>query len=391
MKTLFRLVIVALVLLAGYFSWTQYRGEGDVVVPQTATVTRGTVQETVLASGVIEASQLVSVGARTSGQIEALVVSLGDEVAAGDLIAQIDDEDQQNDLLQAKADLANIEAQIAAKRANIKQAELTLARENSLHAQNYASQEDVEAAEATLEVYQAELDALNAQKASADVTVSTAQIALNRTQITAPMAGTVVAVVVDEGQTVNASTDTPTIVKLANLDKMIVKAEISEADVVHVAAGQKVSFTILGEPDAPFEAIVRDVEPAPSEIEDSDTIDTDEAIYYNGRLEVDNPDHKLRIGMTTEVSIVLDEAVDVLTVPSSALNSTPDGRYIVEIYDAETGEVRPQPVEVGLNNKVTAEIKSGLEEGDVVVTGGAVMSAPTSSSGGRMGPPPGMF
>ncbi len=391
MKTLFRLVIVALVLLAGYFGWTQYRGEGDAVVPQTATVTRGMVQETVLASGVIEASQLVSVGARTSGQIEELVVSLGDEVAAGDLIAQIDDEDQQNDLLQAQADLANIEAQIAAKKANIKQAELTLTRENSLHAQNYASQEDVEAAEAALEVYQAELDALNAQKASADVTVSTAQIALNRTQITAPMAGTVVAVVVDEGQTVNASTDTPTIVKLANLDKMIVKAEISEADVVHVAAGQKVSFTILGEPDAPFEAIVRDVEPAPSEIEDSDTIDTDEAIYYNGRLEVDNPDHKLRIGMTTEVSIVLDEAVDVLTVPSSALNSTPDGRYIVEIYDAETGEVRPQPVEVGLNNKVTAEIKSGLEEGDVVVTGGAVMSPPTSSSGGRMGPPRGMF
>ncbi|PZX12034.1 efflux RND transporter periplasmic adaptor subunit [Celeribacter halophilus] len=390
MKTLFRLVIVALVLLAGYFGWTQYHGEGDAVVPQTATVTRGTVQETVLASGVIEASQLVSVGARTSGQIEQLVVSLGDEVAAGDLIAQIDDEDQQNDLLQAQADLANIEAQIAAKKANIKQAELTLARENSLHAQNYASQEDVEAAEATLEVYQAELDALNAQKSSADVTVSTAQIALNRTQITAPMAGTVVAVVVDEGQTVNASTDTPTIVKLANLDKMIVKAEISEADVVHVAPGQKVSFTILGEPDAPFEAIVRDVEPAPSEIEDSDTIDTDEAIYYNGRLEVDNPDHKLRIGMTTEVSIVLDEAVDVLTVPSSALTSGRGGRYMVEIYDAETGEVHPQPVEVGLNNKVTAEIKSGLEEGDVVVTGGTVTSAPTSSSE-RMRAPRGMF
>ncbi|PTQ74884.1 efflux RND transporter periplasmic adaptor subunit [Celeribacter persicus] len=389
MKTPLRLLIVALVVVAGYFGWTWYKGDTETAPPQTATVTRGTVQETVLASGVIEASQLVSVGARTSGQIEELVVALGDTVAAGDLIAQIDSEDQKNDLLQAQADLANIEAQIAAKKANLKQAELSLTRVTSLHAQNYASQEDVEAAEATLEVYQAELDALNAQKSSAEVTVSTAQIALDRTKVTAPMAGTVVAVVVDEGQTVNASTDAPTIVKLANLDKMIVKAEISEADVVHVAAGQKVSFTILGEPDKAFEAVVRDVEPAPSEIEDSDTISTDEAIYYNGRLEVDNPDHMLRIGMTTEVSIVLDEAVDVLTVPSSALNSGPDGQYMVEIYDAATGTSHPQPVEVGLNNKVTAEIVSGLSEGDLIVTGGTV-SAPSSSGNSRMGPP-GMF
>ncbi|ATG48613.1 efflux transporter periplasmic adaptor subunit [Celeribacter ethanolicus] len=387
MKTPLRLLIVALVVVAGYFGWTWYRGDAEVAPPQTAEVARGTVQQTVLASGVIEASQLVSVGARTSGQIEELAVALGDTVAAGDLIAQIDSEDQQNDLLQAQADLANIEAQIAAKRANIKQAELSLTRVTSLHAQNYASQEDVEAAEATLEVYQAELDALNAQRSSAEVKVSTAQIALDRTKVTAPMTGTVVAVVVDAGQTVNASMDAPTIVKLANLDKMIVKAEISEADVVHVAPGQRVSFTILGEPDKAFEATVRDVEPAPSEIEDSDTISTDEAIYYNGRLEVENPDHLLRIGMTTEVSIVLDEAVDVLTVPSSALSGGADGRYTVEIYDAADNTRQARPVEVGLNNKVIAEITSGLNEGDLVVTGAAV-SAATGST--RMGPG-GMF
>lgn len=384
MKTPFRLLGLALVVIVGYVGWTQFSGEDDAVIPQTARATRGTVQETVLASGVIEASQLVSVGARTSGQIEELAVSLGDAVAAGDLIAQIDSEDQQNELLQAQAELANIEAQIAAKRANIKQAELSLTRVTSLHAQNYASQEDVEAAEATLEVYTAELDALNAQKSSAEVKVSTAQIALNRTKVTAPIAGIVVAVVVDAGQTVNASMDAPTIVKLANLDKMIVKAEISEADVVHVAPGQNVRFSILGEPNKAFEATVRDVEPAPSEIEDSDTISTDEAIYYNGRLEVENPDHLLRIGMTTEVSIVLDEAVDVLTVPSSALSSTPEGYYTVEIYDERDNTREARQVEVGLNNKVTAEIISGLNEGDLVVTGGAV--SVNTSGNTRMGP-----
>ncbi|SFK10903.1 efflux RND transporter periplasmic adaptor subunit [Celeribacter neptunius] len=389
MKLLYRFLIVALIAVAGYVGWAQFRADGEAAPPQTAQVTRGTVQETVLASGVIEASQLVSVGARTSGQIETLAVGLGDEVAAGDLIAQIDSEDQKNDVLQAEADLANIEAQIAAKNASLKKAQLSLERLTRLSAQNYASQEDVESATADLQVYEAELEALGAQKSSAEVTVSTAKIALERTRVTAPIDGTVVAVVVDEGQTVNANTTSPTIVKIANLDKMIVKAEISEADVVHVAAGQSVSFTILGEPDNPFSATVRDVEPAPSEIEDSDTISTDAAIYYNGRLEVANPEHLLRIGMTTQVSIVLDEARDVLTVPSSALSAGSDGQYMVLLYEADTGASHPQPVEVGLNNKVTAVIISGLSEGDQVVTGASLSSA-SSSSNQRMGPP-GMF
>lgn len=384
MKTLIRLVIIALVCVAGYWGWTQFSAQGDEVAPQTTRVARGTVSETVLASGVIEAKQLVSVGARTSGQIETMAVALGQTIVAGDLIAQIDSQDQQNEVLQAEAELANINAQIAAKNASLKKAQLSLDRLNELNKQNYASQEDVESAIADLAVYEAELEALDAQNSSAQVTVSTAKIALDRTTITAPIDGTVVAVVVDEGQTVNANTTSPTLIKLANLDKMLVKAEISEADVVHVAAGQKVSFTILGEPDNDFLATVRDIEPAPSEIEDSDTISTDEAIYYNGILEVDNPDHVLRIGMTTQVSIVLDEAVDVLTVPSAALQAAPDGSYAVILYDAATGAQRLQPVEVGLNNKVTAEVLSGLNEGDVVVTGSA-LSAPSGNSS-SMGP-----
>ena len=193
------------------------------------------------------------------------------------------------------------------------------------------------------------------------------------------------AIVNDEGQTVNASQSAPTIVKLADLDKMVVKAEISEADVVHVKPGQQVVFTILGEPDHQFTATVRDVEPAPSEIEDSDTISTDEAIYYNGLLEVDNPEHLLRIGMTTEVSIILDKAENVLTVPASALDRGPQG-YSVTLYDPASGASRVQPVEVGLNNKVTAEITSGLSEGDVVVTGTALAAAPSPQDDTRMPP-----
>lgn len=341
--------------------------------PTTAAVARGTVEETVLASGTMEAKQLVSVGARMSGQIETLAVALGDTVKKGDLIALIDSQDQQNDVLTAKANLANIKAQIAAKNASLVKADLTLARQIKLVTSNYVSKEDLDSAQAEVDVYKAELDALIAQKESVEVTVSAAQIALDRTKITAPISGTVVAIVNDEGQTVNASQSAPTIVKLADLDKLVVKAEISEADVVHVKPDQQVFFTILGEPNHRFTATVRDVEPAPSEIESSDTISTDVAIYYNGLLEVDNPDHLLRIGMTTEVSIILDKAEDVLTVPSAALNKGADG-YTVKIYDAASGTSSVVPVEVGLNTKVTAEITSGLSEVDKVATRRAFFS-----------------
>lgn len=389
MTSLRRILLALVVAGAGLTGWYWYTSTEAAPAPQTVAVTRGDVAETVLASGVIEARQLVSVGARVSGQIETLAVELGQEVRAGDLIAQIDSQDQQNAVLQAEAGLADIAAQIAAKKASLRKAELIEDRQKKLVQQKYVSSEDLEAAVADVEVYRADLDALAAQKAKAEVTVAIAKDALDRTRITAPIDGTVVAVLVKAGQTVNAVQNAPTIVKLANLDRMVVKAEISEADVVHVAPGQEVAFSILGEPDRKFEAEVRGIEPAPSEIEDSDTISTDEAIYYNGLLDVDNPDHLLRIGMTTEVSIVLDRASGVLTVPAAALRRGPQGAA-VELWDPATGTSRLQPVEVGLNDKVTAEIRAGLAEGDRVVTGTG--AAPAAASGGtrRMGPP-GMF
>tara|TARA_R110002126_G_scaffold286859_1_gene439046 strand:+ start:4135 stop:5298 length:1164 start_codon:yes stop_codon:yes gene_type:complete len=381
MRILIPLVLVA----AAAAGWLYFARSENATPVTTAAVTRATVEETVLASGTMEAKQLVSVGARVSGQIETLAVALGDEVQKGDLIAQIDSQDQQNAVLTAKANLANIKAEIAAKKASLVKAEHVLERQIKLMTSDYVSTADLESAQADVDVYKAELDALAAQKASVEVTVSTAQIALERTRITAPISGTIVAIVNDEGQTVNATQSAPTIVKIAELDEMVVKAEISEADVVHVTPGQQVIFTILGEPDHKFTATVRDVEPAPSEIETSDTISTDAAIYYNGLLEVDNPDHLLRIGMTAEVSIILDRAENVLTVPSSALSRGPQG-YTVKLYDPASGATSVQAVEVGLNNKVRAEIRSGLNEGDLVVTGTTVTAAKTSQDNPRMPP-----
>ena len=364
MKFRYILVVLALaVTAAGLWWWSDMRSQA-AAPPATMAVTRGDITSSVLASGQIEASQLVSVGARVSSRIETLPVSLGQTVKAGDLIAEMDSLDQQNEVKQAEADLANIQAQIAAKNANLTRARQVLERQKKLGTSNFSSRETVESASADVDVALAELDALAAQKARAEVSLSTAKISLERTRITAPIDGTVVAIVVEAGQTINSIQSAPTLVKLANLDRVLVKAEISEADVVRVQPGQDVSFTILGEPGQSYAAKLGAIEPAPSEIKTSDTISTDSAIYYNGLMQVDNPGHVLRIGMTTQVSINLADARDVLRIPASALRGG-----TVQVWTGQAVETRR--VQTGLSDKVWVEVTSGLAEGDLVVTGGA--------------------
>ena len=122
MKTTLRLVVLLVLVAVGGWGWRTHAALRETPVPATAAASRGDVAETVLATGVIEAQKLVSVGARVSGQIETLAVHLGQAVAEGDLIATIDSQDQKNAVLQAEADLAQIEAQIAAKAASLEKA-----------------------------------------------------------------------------------------------------------------------------------------------------------------------------------------------------------------------------------------------------------------------------
>lgn len=365
------LAVVVALGLAGFGYWyAELRNAGTSAdaEPPTVQVARGNVEMSVLASGVIEAKSLVAVGARVSGQVETLAVRLGDRVKAGDLIAQLESLDQQNDVAQAKADQAQIEAQIASNKAEQALAELSFDRNRQLGEKNLISAETLETARATLAMKKAAGLSLEAQRQRAEIAVSSAELALERTRITAPASGTVVAVVTDQGQTVNASSATPTIVKIADLDHMVVHADISEADVVRVKPGQHARFTLLGAPDRPFDAILSAVEPAPASIETNDAIDTTSAIYYVGLLDVDNPVGELRIGMTAEVTILLDNARDVLTLPSSMIYRTADGKTAVEVWDPASKTRGERIVTVGLDNAVTAEIADGLVEGERVVT-----------------------
>ena len=378
------LAAIGIVAAGGVAAWWRLAASESPAMSAATPVTRGTVEATVLATGILEASALVSVGAEVSGRIEALHVALGDEVDAGDLIAEIDSLAQENAVKSAEAALANIVAQKAAQEATLAQAEKALSRAEQMRPDSLVSESDYEIAQANVASAEAQLAALDAQIEQATINVEAAQLNLSRTQITAPISGTVVAVPVEEGQTLSAQQSAPTVVKIANLDSMLIKAEISEADVTRVKPGQEVHFSILGEPDTRISATLRSIEPAPSSIAEdgSSSSSSSTAIYYNGIFEVPNPDRTLRISMTAEVTIVLDVARDVLTVPSSALRSGPQGQKSVGVLDPQTRTVTRRRVEVGLDNKVSAQIIAGLEEGDLVVTG-APAGAATGQGAGR--------
>lgn len=395
----YRLPLLALLVLAtALLLWRVLRSDP---APQlvTATVLRADLEDTVLASGTLEAFQEVSVGAQVSGQLKSVKVRLGDTVRKGQLIAEIDSLPQRNALRDRESALRTVRAQRAAKQASLRQSELELARQKDLLAQDATSRAEFEAAQATFDSRAAELAALEAQIAQAEVAVDTARLNVGYTQLTAPIDGTVVAIVTQEGQTVSAGLQAPTILKLANTGVMTVKAQISEADVPRVRPGQKVYFTILGEPEHRYYATLRAIEPAPeSESQESGSSSSTTqaaAVYYNGLFDVKNPDGKLRVAMTAQVNIVLGEARDALVIPSMALErkgggkdggkgdgqqgkagrqdrgskGTGDkGRRVVRVVGADGRPVERQ-VRVGLDNNSSAQILEGLKEGEKVVLG----------------------
>ncbi len=387
MKRWLKWIALLVVVGAGGAGWLVFSAPAKDEVPRTTPVARGNVEETVLASGVIQASSLVSVGAEVSGRIKMLNVALGDDVKSGDVIAEIDSLNQENAVKAAQASLANTEAQKTIQAANLAQAKTALERAEKLNPQKLISDADFQTAQLAVQTAEGQLQAVEAQIDQAQINVEAAQLNLDRTKIVAPSDGTVVAVSVEVGQSVNANNSSPTIVKLANLDKMVVKAEISEADVPRVEPGQKVYFTILGDPDTRIDATLRAVEPAPDSIASDDTSSSTSAtaVYYNGLFDVDNPGHKLRISMTAQVTIVLKSADDVLTVPASVLTRKDrDGSYMLPVWDQQKDAIEPRKVTIGLNNNVTAEVVAGLEEGDLVInTTAAPAAARTAAQGGN--------
>ena len=419
--------VIAIALAAWYFLKPQNEQPQYI----TADVSYGDIEDSVLATGVLEATKMVSVGAQVSGQVKKMYVQLGDQVKAGQLIAQIDSVRQENDLKTAEASIKNQQAQLAVKQANLVKVQAEYNRQKAMYAQDATSRTDLDAALASYKTAVAEIESINAQIEQSRLTLSTAKEDLSYTRIVAPMDGTIVAIVTEEGQTVNANQSAPTIVKLAQLGTMSVKAEVSEADVMKVEKGQNVYFTTLSNSEKKHYAKLRQIEPAPSSINtetsSSTSSSSSSAVYYNALFDIPNDDGKLRIDMTAQVYIILAEAKHVLTIPSAAVQTSnrpqrkttdtteqknPNNANAerganesshsdrgnrddaananrpkrLELTDAEKalidqgkasmgmvrvlqedGSVKPTLVLLGLNNRVTVQVLRGLKEGQQVV------------------------
>lgn len=384
------LLIIVIAVLGAIVAWSVRKPAAPALA--TTPVSRGDIEQTVEATGVIDAYKLVSVGAQASGQIKSLKVQLGDSVKQGDLIAEIDATTQENQVLNAQATLDQVKAQRSVQQASLREAELEFARQQQMLAAEATSRAEYDAADAKLKTARAQIQSYDAQIKGRETELGTARANLAYTRIIAPMDGTVVAVVAEEGRTVNANQTAPTIVMLARLDLVTVNAEVSEADVVKIKAGMPVYFTTLGEPDRKYHATLRQVNPAPSSIANdssssssSSSSSASSAVYYNALFDVENPDGTLRIDMTAQVSVMLKQAKGVLTIPAVALGpKTRDGQYMVRVADAD-GMPTPRKVKIGINNGATAEVLSGLKEGEKVVVGEGGAATGGSGSGGRGG------
>ncbi|MEC8887633.1 MAG: MacA family efflux pump subunit [Pseudomonadota bacterium] len=438
-KIIFTIIAIFIIAL---LAWWFLKPKEELPSYITSQVERGDIENSVIATGLLEATKIVSVGAQASGQLKKMYVELGDEVKQGQLIAQINSVTQENEIQTAQASIKNQQAQLAVRQATLAQVQAEYNRQKNMYAQDATSKAELESALASYKTAQAEIVALNAQIEQSRLTLATAQEELGYTRIVAPMDGTVVAIVTEEGQTVNANQSAPTIVKLAKLDTMTVNAEISEADVMKVEKGQSVYFTTLGDSEKKYYATLRQIEPAPESISNdsssSSSSSSSEAIYYNALFDVPNEDGKLRINMTAQVSIIIDQAKNVLTIPSSALqtkstntkgsssnsntnnntsgqsntkerNSTKDTNAQrparLELTDAEQalieqgkatramvrvlqadGTAKPTPVLVGLNNRVTAQVLKGLKEGDEVVISDSADTSNDAAKRNNRGP-----
>ena len=380
---------VAVLVLAGWLIYSTFLAKPETPPLITAAVQRGDLEDSVLAAGTIQASNLVNVGAQVSGQVQKLYVKVGDQVQVGQRIADIDAVTQRNNLRDAEAAVASARAQKVAKQAVLDKAQTEYNRQKYMYDRDAASKADYDAARQALTTARADLNSADATIAQYNVRVQTAQANVGYTRITSPSAGTVVAIVTDEGQTVNANQTAPTIVKVAQLDTMTIQAQISEADVPRVQPGMPAYFTILGEPDKRYSASLRSIEPGPIDMEtyggSATSSSNTSAVYYNGLLDAPNPDGKLRIQMTAQVSIVLAEAKNALLVPAGALGKREPGSkepvYTVRVASGEKGKetIEQRKVRVGLNNRVQAEVLDGLKEGELVVVG-------DSSAGGATSP-----
>lgn len=374
-------------LAAGMWWWLKPKNEINYL---TEPVVRTSIAQTVSATGEISAAQLVDVGAQASGQIKKLHVTLGQQVKKGDLIAEIDSTSQLNNLNTNKAKLDTYQAQLVSAEIALRSADKKYKREQALWQEDATSREALEDAQDAFAAAKASVAELKSSIRQTQIAINTAEADLGYTRITAPMDGTVVAIPVEEGQTVNANQTTPTIVQVADLSTMLNKMQIAEGDVNKVKAGMKLSFTTLSQPDNVREATLESIDPGLTTMSQgsytTSTDTTDSAIYYYARSLVPNEDNVLHIGMTTENTITINQAEKVLAVPKLAVKQRGGKQYVRVL--GENNQPQEKEITTGLSDNMSTEVKSGLSEGENVIISEAAAGETSNSVGRGIGRPP---
>lgn len=382
---------------------------------RTAAAAVDTIESSVTALGTLEPKDSVDVGAQVSGQLQVLHVEAGDRVAKGDLLAEIDARVLKARVDAGRAGLKELEATLAQHHAEARLAKAQAARNQRLLKADAISRQDAEITDVALLVAGARIAQLEAQIEKARSTLEGDLASLGYTRIYAPIAGTVIDVAAFEGQTLNANQTAPTILTIADLSVMTVKADVSEADVSRLRPGMEAYFTTLGQPDRRWTSTVRQVLPQPEILND--------VVLYKALLDVDNDGGALLPSMSAQVFFVLGKAEQVVAVPLAALRqrapadgrSTPPAlgaRRAVAADDeprqrlrsafsalerqvgdrpgtargmvlvlAPEGTVQPRAVLVGLKTRTAAEIVAGLQPGETVVVGEASARGGSGGSG----------
>lgn len=396
----------------------------------TAALDRGDIVETVGATGTLQAVTTVQVGSQVSGTIQSLGADFNSTVRKGQVIARLDPSSFEARLGQAKANLISARANVERARAAVIDGQQKYERAKELAGQQLLPQSDLETAKANYDGAVAQLKANEAAVSQAEASVNQAQVDLDHTVISTPIDGVVINRAVDVGQTVAASFQAPVLFIIANdLTHMQVNAAVDEADIGRVKAGEDVSFRVDAYPDRSFAGRVEQVRLQPQTIQN--------VVSYNTIISVDNSEQKLMPGMTATVSVIVRKAENALRVPAAALRFRPEGfqserargvragenggspavqaadrsgavgggpraaagpsergegdaaertdsRRALVFTLGEAGKPEPARVRVGLSDGQFVEVKEGLAEGAVVVTGleGAVPRRPGAPGAG---------
>jgi len=391
------LAVAALVLLALGAWWAR----GQLQRPPapeytTAAVDRGDIVARVTATGTLSALVTVQVGSQVSGRVQALHVDFNSPVKKGQLIAKIDPRLFQAEMEQQRANRMAAEANLTRARVQARDARRQAERAAELAPRGLISQGERDTALANAEAAEASVVSAQASLAQAAAALNRAQVNLDNTDILSPTDGVVISRAVDVGQTVAASLQAPVLFTIAqDLRQMQVNTSVAESDVGKLSAGMQASFTVDAYPGERFRGQVR-------QVRDSATT-TQNVVTYDAVLDVQNPELKLKPGMTANVTFVYARKDAVLRVPNAALRfrlpgATAGGERSRRRDPGEDGPDaprtlyllrggQPQAVQVttGISDGSYTEVRGGeLREGDLLVTDMPGSDKPKAAPGMRL-------